>query len=748
MYAAFVLAQGTDVKTAALISRLNKMSPDTAKVSALLKVSSYYVNKPGSFSGDMQMSSEFATQAVNLSQHLKTDDGLARCYIVFSQICREQGKDEQGKAYISKAIKLLQNQSSPRNTAQAYFELASYYNIDKSIVEKIAAYRKGLACLERSSPPPVVLADALKFMGDLYQYNRQFTEAFSSLQQALTLYQKAGVKKLQDIYTLIGAVYIETDKVEEGIRYNLLAARAVEETRDSSMTACEIYNNLGIAYDHLRDIPNGALYFQKARAIAQKNRDTGAVQNISANLSGNYNALGEYQKALKIMKEAYALGRVKNLEVSILLAEESLKSYTALKQYDLARPYYEQLLQVFKDKPDMRLFNAHAHVIQYLLATRQYQQLDLQMSMLADTMVKKLRLPEKIALERLAFQADSSRQRYMSAMHHHESLMHLSVEQLKKVYDKQVAGLQVQFEIKSKDQDIAFKAKHIDLLTRKNQLQNAALKSQQLVRDLSLASAGLLALLLGISYNRYQIKKKNNQELQSQQLAINSQNESLRQLLTERDWLIKEIHHRVKNNLQIVISLLNSQLVNIKDAVAKDVIRESQHRMHSISLIHQRLYQHDNLSGINIHEYITELTGYLRDSFDASRRIEFLIEADRVMLDVSQAVSLGLIINEAVTNAIKHAFLEKQERGSIRISAKADDTDQIILSIGDNGRGLPENFLPKSASSLGMKLITGLTRQLKGKVDFLSSNGLEVIVSAPLASVLSVRKAREEFAVA
>ncbi len=152
----------------------------------------------------------------------------------------------------------------------------------------------------------------------------------------------------------------------------------------------------------------------------------------------------------------------------------------------------------------------------------------------------------------------------------------------------------------------------------------------------------MLIVLIGLLYNRYRLKQRSNAQLVRKQDEINQQNNQLKKLIDEREWLLREIHHRVKNNLQIVISLLNtqSQYLDSQDAIA--AIQNSQHRMHAMSLIHQRLYQTDDLGSIDMKWYISELMGYMRDSFDIKGRILFREDCDRVLMDVVQAVPWDL----------------------------------------------------------------------------------------------------------
>src|SRR5262249_22759774 len=147
-----------------------------------------------------------------------------------------------------------------------------------------------------------------------------------------------------------------------------------------------------------------------------------------------------------------------------------------------------------------------------------------------------------------------------------------------------------------------------------------------------------------------------NGQRQKNNKMVTQKNEQLQYLLKEKEWLVREIHHRVKNNLQIVMSLLNSQSAYIDNEPALTAIHDSQHRVQAMSLIHQKLYNSENLSSIEMSNYIRELAYNLRDSFNAGKHIRFNFNIESIEMDVSQAVPVGLILNEAITNSIKYAF--------------------------------------------------------------------------------------------
>jgi len=244
-----------------------------------------------------------------------------------------------------------------------------------------------------------------------------------------------------------------------------------------------------------------------------------------------------------------------------------------------------------------------------------------------------------------------------------------------------------------------------------------------------LVVGGAIAVpLVGLVYNYFHLKKRSKRILEEKQEEVNAQNILIKKISAEKEWLLREIHHRVKNNLQIVISLLNTQSAYLDNADALVAIRNSQNRMYAMSLIHQKLYQSDNLAEIDMKWYIKALVNYIMECFSTERKIQFTLATDDIKLDVVQAVPLGLILNEAISNSIKYAFPE-DKKGSVHISFLAIGNDICELKVTDNGVGLPEGFDPDHTQSLGMSLMTGLTEQLNGQINMWNENGLVLHVS-------------------
>lgn len=183
----------------------------------------------------------------------------------------------------------------------------------------------------------------------------------------------------------------------------------------------------------------------------------------------------------------------------------------------------------------------------------------------------------------------------------------------------------------------------------------------------------------------------------------------------EKDVLLKEVHHRVKNNMQIIISLLRLQSNTVEDNEAISVIQNSQNRIMAMAMIHEQLYNSESLSHISARNYITDLSVNLKLAYDMSESIELEHDLDDVALDLEKLVPVGLIVNELLTNSLKHAFNNIQEHPTISISLKKDKADQAILTIMDNGGGFDSNEFTEPQDTLGFELVKSLSEQLDGE---------------------------------
>ncbi|AAB84974.1 sensor histidine kinase [Methanothermobacter thermautotrophicus] len=208
---------------------------------------------------------------------------------------------------------------------------------------------------------------------------------------------------------------------------------------------------------------------------------------------------------------------------------------------------------------------------------------------------------------------------------------------------------------------------------------------------------------------------------------IKEAEENLRRSLSEKELLLREVHHRVKNNLQIISSLLNLQSLGTEGKEVRDVLMESQGRIKVMAMIHEHLYRSESLASINFRDYVERLVEDIIISHGSS--IRKVIEVDDIKPDIDTAIPLGLIINELVTNSVKYAFPDGTGSVTVRIRSHDDD---VSLVVADDGVGLPEDIEPENTDTLGLSLVSILTEQLDGTLTIRRDHGTEFRISFPV----------------
>ena len=226
-------------------------------------------------------------------------------------------------------------------------------------------------------------------------------------------------------------------------------------------------------------------------------------------------------------------------------------------------------------------------------------------------------------------------------------------------------------------------------------------------------------------------------------LDLQQANEQIQQSLHEKEVLLKEIHHRVKNNLQIISSLLSQQLKKTDNREAAEQLAESGHRIQSMALIHERLYQSADLASIDFGDYVRSLADELLATYEnLSGKVTIEVCIDNIAFDIDTAVPCGLIINELVSNALKYAF-EPDQAGLVSIELIRNQTE-FHLIISDDGAGFPADLDIQTAPSLGLRIVQSLTRQLRGSLNLVEGRGAAMEIRFPIPPSIPTHSAGED----
>jgi two-component system, sensor histidine kinase PdtaS len=515
-------------------------------------------------------------------------------------------------------------------------------------------------------------------------------------------------------------------------------------TGDDPMT-CSIYVIIGYAYYYQGDLANSLFYYGKAEVLCTQVGDLVAVSQAHNNTGvifkadGNYKeAAATYRKSIRIKEQLNDTAGLANSLYNLALSESYLgNEQESIANFELSREKYSQL----KDTANVLSvlagygqaychFDRYEEAIEVFSEAAKYQdyltktQLYLMVPNYAQALRATGRYQEAVDVINLIYSElyDSDRYQVMKVLELEYALSNVGLKKYEEAiphYTRAMAftdtlnnaekrevlqELQTQYLTKEKEATIALQQKDLEFQKRQKLFLIIAV----------VLAAALLIFALFFAFNKIKTNR-----------VLNAQKKVIEGALSDKELLLREIHHRVKNNLQVVSSLLSLQSRNIEDAEAQDAMLESRNRVQAMALIHESLYSHDDLRNIQASTYIERLCSNIFNSYKIDpEKIALSTKIDQLKLDIDETVPLGLIINELITNAVKYAF--KEDGGTIHIALNADN-NVVTLSVADNGVGYAEDAKP----GFGTRLINSFAKKLRAEWSVLNDAGTTVTIMFP-----------------
>ncbi len=479
-------------------------------------------------------------------------------------------------------------------------------------------------------------------------------------------------------------------------------------------------------------------YFSSLQ-IFEKYKDTLNIGELHSNIGGLLVEIKEYKSAeehFMISKKQYKLAGVELQEAWILYDLGNIKMQT--EKLDSAIIYFKESAIVWNKFNRIKDYNnCMLRIGEILIKQKKYQNAEFifvnankkfeeinykkgvtesllllgrvqyhqqKYNYAINNISKSLIMSEELQLNGLEIDANfdlyycyKSLHQFDKALQFHEKYLKLKDSVFNKDKNKLLAEYQTKLDLLNKEVVI----KELEDSKQKQLLvnENISIENKQKQKSIYFLIIGIV-IILSFLYMLYKRNKAN--------IILNKE---LNLSLKEREVLIREVHHRVKNNLQIISSLLNLQSENTEITNPKEILKISQSRIEAMSMIHENLYKSSKLSEINFKDYIENLCSYIGTSFSLTEKdIIIELDIDVVKIEIDQLVPCGLIINELVTNSIKHAF-SNQKSKIIKINCK-NKKGTVNIVISDNGKGIPSEFEIKKSNSLGLRLANGLAKQL------------------------------------
>lgn len=700
-----------------LIAQTKTNQENEHQADQLIQIANYYLET------EDRTGLGYINNALRISEKIAYQTGIIKSLCIKAAFHGSMLKEPAlANQYLDKAIALCNAGSHTDLKAFAYYTKGTRIEpgtpeAEEDLLQSRALYHE--------TGNKIKEAYLLKCIADNHMYQNKLAQALKELLESLELSKAAGNQNLQYTYDLIGSVFRLMGNYEESLKYSLLTIKYAEQNKDSTDLPL-FYHRVGMVFKELNQPGEALKYMQTG---LQKTQQDGGyffyIRLIASDMSNILCKTGNPAEALKFYEKTIAMKPAPPTSADYNVDGRILGDiYFSMKQYDKAEKYYLQMLDMDYNFSNYSYFRLTSYIRMgnFYISRKMYAKANDYIHKAIDYKALKS-LTDQATIHWQQYVIDSAAGNYLAAIRHYQQYKLLNDSVFNEKKSNQIASLNIQYNTEKKEQEIGS-------LTFKNNEQLAVLTKRGFERNVFIAGAILLSILLWMSVNRYRTKQESNRQLQEQQENINKKNELLNELLREKDeliqskdkliaekeWLIKEVHHRVKNNLQMVSTLLYTQASYLKDNKALAAINEGQQRIHAISLIHQKLYQSDNLQLVSMKSYVHELVDYLKESFDISTEIEFVLQIDSFELDITRSIPIGLILNEAITNTLKYAF-EKGHKKQIIIQLQKNEQDQVFLSIKDNGKGLPPGFDPQHAATLGINLMQGLSTQING--DFL-----------------------------
>jgi len=748
-----------------LIAKLNKSAPDTNRVEYQLRLANYYMRRPGKSSKDLDSAAMYIRSATNLCETKGFTDALHVVLTidgVFNLVKKDFSTADILFNRVAQYYHNNGNKLKEARTWEAYGNNILYDDVEHRPVRRLCydnAYKIYAQTTDRFKT-----ALALKNVADVDINSGALDKAEAELTTVIDQFMALKYIRTYDAYFLLGQVYSRKNEPKKQLVNMLECINGYEADPNRKLIDGHVfYYTTAVAYSYEGDFELSQLYARKNFDIAIALDSRVYYYEAMSMIASCYLKFNKARDGLAFVKKAIPRYPPKTEDEQKTILTIELKLYNFLGGSGLTEAkkiipeflkVYDHSYQLAKADPTYIRVNTfisgYSPILAYYSQTKEWDKLSAELIRLRSLPSKNLTVYSQTTIKDFQFKADSADKKYAAALIGYKTSQDLKNSLNNAAASRQIHELEAKYRSATKD-------KAIESLNKLSAIREGKLAQINMQRNITLVGVAISIILAVLIYIAYRSKQRSNRSLEVKQEEINSQNRELSFLLSEKEklivdkddllhlqeslicekeWLLKEVHHRVKNNLQIVMSLLYTQSAYLKNNAAIEALKDSQNRVHAISIIHQKLYSKTNVATVVLAEYIEDLVRYLRSAFDTDKaRIRFHQDVAIINLDIAQAVPVGLIINEAVTNCIKYAFAGNG--GEITIESRLAGDDIVLLSITDNGRGLPAGFDISKTTSLGMEMMKALCKQLDGSLHITDDGGVLITIRFMIENTLS-----------
>lgn len=641
---------------------------------------------------------------------------------------RQAGKNNQpaAQALLNKAITLSQKIYYVPGIANGETELGNLSFSNKQYKEALAHFEKAKPLFQSLNDDPS-LGRLYKYIGDTYSAQTFNRQAFDNYREANNLLRKTNQL----------ALYVKSMEASGNIVLNFGVPKNAISFYRRSLSARENLNDIQGMIDCNKKIAgiffnekmyDSALYFNKAAVLlARGNSEALADATIQEFIILTF--LKNTEEAEKARHRAETLVNSQdNITNKIRLAGAISNYYLMLNDKENARKYFDSgralmtgrqnpeiVIPVFSEMAEINrnngdykaAYNAMVSLDRYkdIFRNENIDRVSAEIKNVAEAGLKEKEIEYLNLVNKLKEEQLSKEELKRMALLRENILKDSSISTQQLL----MAAMQSESALRNAQLN---KEKELSLsLARENELKQKLLNDEKKNKGILWAGIGVLAIAGAIIFWQYKRQRNKN-------AIINRQSGEL-------EVLNKEIHHRVKNNLQVISSMLDLQSQSLQDEKATAIIKEGIQRVQSMAFIHQNLYQGNAVNSVNMNEYIKMLSNHLFQTYNIrTDKIKFHTQIEDLKLHTDTAIPLGMILNELISNSLKYAFT-KRDNGDIWVTMRKND-NELLLQVKDNGVGLPGNFNPEHSSSFGYEIIKAFSQKLKARMNIDGSNGTDV----------------------
>ena len=568
----------------------------------------------------------------------------------------------------------------------------------------------------------VMLSSVLIATGIVYSRQSDYPKALEYYKKAEAIYIALDNQQyLQYVYNNMSGAHLSRGDYPRAIEY-LQRVLRIAEKFNHKLLIMTAEANMGTAYIMQKGFDKALPHLERAKTLAEEMGNRDQVARVTKNMGSAYEALGDTVKAM----QAYA----SSLDVRKAIGDRTGTSSShqamgnlLLEKGDLAQAeeHLRDAQKISEEVGDPKGHSQNLAILGKLFnRKKQFRQAE-KYCRKGLALVEELGLLEQMRDNcECLVQAYEGLGDYRQLVKYQQQFMEVRDSLLNEEKIQELTRLEMQYDFDKEKELLALEQKQ-----KEDQL-NSDIERQSLLRNFLIGGLMLGGMIILILWRAYNINQQKNHTLARQKNTI-------QRALDDKETLLKEIHHRVKNNLQVVASLLSLQSRTIEDPKALDAIEEGRNRVKAMALIHQNLYQEENLIGVNLSEYIEKLTENLVYSYKVNtEQVHIKRDVAPITLDVDILIPLGLILNELISNSLKYAFPDRNE-GEIEVKI-AEQEAGLQIQISDNGIGLPQGFEPGKTKSMGFKLVQSFVRKMNAQFEVLSQNGTHIHILLPKAA--------------